>query len=156
MTVLSLDGIVVSTPPGWDARLYRRTSRAAEPTFPVAHGATCELPESRGDYGSGVVERLGPEDVFVALLEFRPADASSALFARAGLPDNLDPAAFSPTSLQRGLPGQAGLQVFFHQSGRAFCLYVVLGSGADRARLVPKATDFVCGIRISGSTGGPA
>ena len=36
--------------------------------------------------------------------------------------------AFDRNSLQRAVPGQSGLQQFFTHRGRAFCLYVVLGS----------------------------
>lgn len=145
---LSLDGITVDVPPGWDARIYRRPVVNGEPTYAVVHGANFPLPEHRGDYGSGAVESMGPAHVLVALLEFSPADAGSALFARRGLPPSLDPAAFSGSSLQRALPGQAGLQLFFNTSGRAFCLYTVLGSGAARSRLVPLASRFLSGVAI--------
>lgn len=148
MTRLSMDGIEVSVPPGWDARIYRRPVTAGEPTYAVVHGANFALPEGRGDYGSGAVESMGPTDVLVALLEFSPGDAGSALFAHRGLPETLDPAAFSTASLQRALPGQAGLQQFLNQSGRAFCLYVVLGSAAGRARLVAEASSFISGITV--------
>jgi hypothetical protein len=36
------------------------------------------------------------------------------------------------------LPGQSGLQQFFTHRGRAFCLYVVLGSHIDRAEVLPR------------------
>lgn len=152
MAHIAMDGIDVSVPPGWDARLYRRAVTAGEPTHAVLHGANFALPEVRGDYGSGAVETMGPDDVLVALLEFAPADAGSPLFAHGGLPETLDPAAFSTSSLQRALPGQAGLQLFLHESSRAFCLYVVLGSSAARARLVAVASTFVRSI----SVGSPA
>ena len=44
---------------------------------------------------------------------------------------------FNPNVLQRAIRGQAGVQRFFQEAGRAFCLYVVLGSLANRDRLVP-------------------
>jgi hypothetical protein len=148
MTRIAMDGISVAVPPGWDARIYRRSVTAGEPTHPVLHGANFGLPEARGDYGSGAVESMGSADVLVALLEFAPRDAGSALFGHGGLPEALDPAAFSTSSLQRALPGQAGMQLFLNQSGRAFCLYVVLGSSAGRSRLVPEATAFVRAITV--------
>lgn len=148
MGVLTMDGISVAVPTGWDARIYRRSVTAGEPTHPVLHGANFPLPEARGDYGSGAVEGMGPADVLVALLEFAPGDASSALFAHGGLPESLDPAAFSTSSLQRALPGQAGMQLFLNQAGRAFCLYVVLGSSAARSRLVAEAATFVRAITV--------
>lgn len=143
-----MDGISVAVPPGWDARIYRRSVTAGEPTHPVLHGANFALPEGRGDYGSGAVETMGASDVLVALLEFAPRDVGAALFAHGGLPETLDPSVFSTSSLQRALPGQAGMQLFLNQSGRAFCLYVVLGSSAARARLVAEATGFVQAVRV--------
>ena len=143
-----MDGISVAVPSGWDARIYRRSVTAGEPTYAVVHGANFSLPEVRGDYGSGAVETMGPADVFVALLEFSPGDANSALFAHRGLPETLDPSGFATSSLQRALPGQAGVQIFLNQSGRAFCLYVVLGSSAARGRLVPEAAGFVRAITV--------
>jgi hypothetical protein len=43
---------------------------------------------------------------------------------------------FSPKRLQRPLPGQLGCQLFFQESGRAFCLYVVAGGRASLPRIV--------------------
>jgi hypothetical protein len=148
MASIAMDGISVAVPPGWDARIYRRSVTAGEPTHPVLHGANFALPEVRGDYGSGAVETMSAADVLVALLEFAPGDAGSALFAHRGLPESLDPAAFSTSSLQRALPGQAGMQLFLNQAGRAFCLYVVLGSSAALARLVAEAATVVGAITV--------
>jgi hypothetical protein len=53
------------------------------------------------------------------------------------------PADFSPAQLQRTIPGQSGTQYFFSEGGRAFCLYVVLGSHARRAHLVRKVRDVL-------------
>lgn len=150
MTVVSGQGLSFQAPAGWEAIIYRRPEDDGESTHAVLHAATFALPSQRGDYGSGAVERMTAGDVFVALLEFHPDASSSALFARAGLPSSLDPSAFSPFSLQRRLPGQAGWQSFFSQSGRAFCLYVVLGAYAARGRLVPRANQAVAGIGIHG------
>ena len=148
MTAITLDGISARTPSGWDARIYRRPSAGGESSHCVLHGANFALPPGMGDYGSGAVETMGSSDVLIALLEFDPSDADSALFGRSGLPEALDPAAFSSSSLQRALPRQAGLQVFFNQSRRAFCLYVVLGSSTARPRLASLANRFLAGITI--------
>ena len=59
----------------------------------------------------------------------RPA----AVHEQSGIPRALSPDDFSPGVLQRAIRGQAGVQRFFHEPGRAFCLYVVLGSFARRA-----------------------
>ena len=55
---------------------------------------------------------------------------------------------FSPNALQKTIRGQAGCQRWFTESGRPFCLYVVLG-GYDRAtQLVPQANTAVRSIRV--------
>jgi hypothetical protein len=125
----------------------------------VLHACTRPLPEDRGDYGSGAVDLLGVEDVFVSLLEFGPESVGQPLFARQGLPDPLPQSSFSPTRLQRTLPGQSGLQVFFTDNDRAFCLYVVLGAHSQRARLIPRAQELVASLAIArtpvDTAGGP-
>ena len=104
----------------------------------VAHASNFPLPAYTADFGGGAVEQMGSEDVFVALVEFGPESVGSALFSRSGMP-RLEPAMFHPATLQRTLKGQSGTQVFFNSRGRAFCLYVVLGSHRQRHRLVPTA-----------------
>ncbi len=56
---------------------------------------------------------------------------------------------FHPNQLQRILPGQAGLQVFFTFQGRAFCLYVVIGSFARRIELSAKVNELIQRLTIS-------
>ena len=132
-------GHSVAVPPGWDARIYR--NQAAAPgavARPIMHACDIPLPASSGDYGSGVVDRLGPSNVFVAVVEFDPADAGTGLFA-AARPEALLPEYFGPDRLQRGIPGQAGAQFFFTQRGRTFCVYAVIGSYRDRLTLASQA-----------------
>ena len=113
------------------------------------HAATFPLPPGRGDYGSGAVEIMSTTDVFVALLEFDAASVGTALFAQSGLTLPLDPESFSTQQLQRPQRGQGGLQVFFSEAGRAFCAYVVIGSWAQRATLVPLASQLLAGLRVA-------
>ena len=126
-------GIVVDLPPGWEARA--RTQPPSEPGRPgnvLLHAATVPLPAQRGDFGSGVVELLGPDDVFVSLFEYDGRDAEQALFASSGLPLPR-PSDFSPAVLQRTQLGHSGAQWFFTVDGRPFCLHAVLGSHSRRA-----------------------
>ena len=148
MTRLAQHGLRVSLPAGWEGSVFRRQAALGETTHPLLHASTCPLPPGRGDFGSGVVETLGPDDVFVALLEYHPDSVSTALFAARGLPDRLRPDDFSGNALQRRLRGQAGVQRFFSSGGRAFCLYVVLGSFARRAALTTVANTLVQSIEI--------
>ena len=126
-------GVVVDLPPGWEARA--RTQPPSEPGRPgnvLLHAATVPLPPQRGDFGSGVVELLGPDDVFVSLFEYDGRDAEQALFASSGLPVPR-PSDFSPAVLQRTQLGHSGAQWFFTVDGRPFCLHAVLGSHSRRA-----------------------
>jgi hypothetical protein len=59
--------------------------------------------------------------------------------------------AFSPQRLQRTLKGQAGWQRFFVEKGRAFCLYVVLGSYANRITIVKRVNETLTRIEVEAS-----
>ncbi len=140
MATLNAFGITIDLPLGWDGAILRRAEPSdASTTHPVLHAANFALPPNRGDFGSGAVEVMGPQDVLVVLLEYHADASRTALFRHQGLPVPLTPERFSPVGLQRVIPGQSGAQNFFTVGGRAWCLYVVLGSHAGRAALVPQA-----------------
>jgi hypothetical protein len=164
-------GIAVTLPPGWEAALYRRdehpttadgrvtrqgvseqalTSLApGASTHPVLHTASFPLPPDRGDYGSGAVDVMAAQDLFVSLVEFHPDAATTPLFSHAGVPRGLSSDDFGANALQRVLTGQSGCQRFFHVNGRAFCLYVVLGSHARRHLLVPAVNQLLDSLDIA-------
>lgn len=142
-------GLAVSPSSGWEAAIFRRRPAAGEITFPVLQAATVPLPPVRGDYGSGVVELLGAGDVFVSLLEFGPGAAGSPLFPPANAVPRLTADLYRPKALQRVIRGQAGVQRFFTLSGRAFCLYSVIGSFARRDPLSILADQLVGSLEIS-------
>ena len=166
---LSGHGIAVGLPPRWEGRLYRRTigepdgaapARASasrsqpaatgwpgELSHPILHLANFALPASRGDYGTGAVERMGPDNVFLALLEFGPDCLGTALYSPAGLP-RLTPGQFSPNGMQRRVAGQAGCQHFFTEGNRPFCLYVVIGSHRRAVALTEQANEVVDQIEV--------
>ena len=126
---LSGHGLSVGLLPQWEARIYRRTENADAGlgTHPILHLANFPLPAARGDYGTGAVERMGPDHIFLALLEFGPDCLGTALYAPVGLP-RLTPGQFNPNGMQRRVAGQAGFQHFCTEAGRPFCLYAVIGS----------------------------
>ncbi len=127
-------------------------STVQEPTpdgHRALHVANFPLPADPGDFGSGAIERMGTGDVLVVLLEYHPDSANTALFANQGLPTPLRASEFSPNAMPKVIPGLAGGQWFFSMHGRAFCLFVVLGSHADRARLAPLASAVVQTISVS-------
>lgn len=147
--MLAAHGLSVRVPTGWDVRIYRREPTDGEVPNPILHAATVRLPWSRGDYGSNVVDRLGADDAFVALLEFDRADASTALFAPRGLP-HVTATDFGPRQLHRVLPHQSGTQSFFRVNGRPFSLYVVLGAHSRRLLLVDRVQQLLDGIGVGG------
>ncbi|MGQ0805374.1 MAG: hypothetical protein ACT4PI_16115 [Actinomycetota bacterium] len=159
MGELNAHGVAVDVPSGWDGRIFRRpehgevsASDADGPpgarTHSVTHISNVPLTEGVADFGSDAVERLGPDDALIVLFEYDPASSGTALFAAPGLPRALDPDAFSPNLLQRTLPNQAGAQLFFSEQGRAFSLYVVIGSHQRRHDVVPRVNSVLKTIRI--------
>ena len=50
--------------------------------------------------------------------------------------------------MQRAIRGQAGVQRFFHDQGRAFCLYVVIGAFARRRELVHRVNEVLATLTI--------
>lgn len=159
---IAAHGLAANLPTGWEGAIAAESqdlvevaaqafSAAATPppqVRPVAHFATCALPAVRSDFGAEIVELMSSRDVFVALLEYGPEEAGSELFAHEGLPLRLDPRQFTAAQLQRTLRGQAGLQVFFHEKGRAFCLYIVLGDATDAHLLVRRVEQVLATVEI--------
>lgn len=150
MSLLRAAGISVDLPPGWDGGI-------AEPAIledgavrrSVTHLSSFPLPEQRGDYGGGAVQRMGWDDVLIVLLEFDPSSTAQPLFGMRGLPRTLRPSDFGRDTLQRRIEGQGGAQLFFQEAGRAFCLYVVVGSYVDRADLIPTINDVLGRVQIA-------
>jgi hypothetical protein len=156
-------GLTASLPTGWEgaiiaeqdpqvhaqARAVDRGTGAPPSTAPpVAQFATFPLPATHDDFGGDAVQDMGPDDVFIALLEYGSEEVSAALFSDVGLPRRLDPRAFSPRMLHRRIAGHAGLQVFFNDTGRAFCLYIVIGNADDAHRLVRRAEEVLATVEI--------
>ena len=175
MTDLSAHGISVTVPSGWEGRVFRRPAAGevmataadgppappGEITNAVVHVSTIALPPDAGDFASGAVDRLGPDDALVVVFEYDAASVHQPLFAAVGIPRRLSPDDFSPGMLQRTLRGQAGAQRFFQEAGRAFCLYVVLGSFARRQEMVGSVNEVLASLAVGGSaptpnTGTPA
>jgi hypothetical protein len=146
-------GVRMVLPQGWEAR-----SRLQPSGVPgrrgnlVLHAATVPLPAERGDFGSGVVELLGPDDVFLSLFEYDGSEAGAALFASSGLPV-LRPGDFSTAHLQRTAAGRSGAQWFFQVAGRPFCLFVVLGSHSRRAAGAARASALLFRMTVKELTG---
>jgi hypothetical protein len=162
MTDLVAHGIEVTLPTGWEGRLFKRPSAnevaasaadgppapQGETTHAVLHVSTIALPPGVGDFASGAVDQLGHDDALIVLFEYDPASIEQPLFKAEGLPKRLTESDFSPNVLQRNLKGQAGVQRFFHEAGRAFCLYVVLGAYVNRRALVPPVNQVLATLTV--------
>jgi hypothetical protein len=158
MTRLSGSGISVDVPAGWEGRIYERQrgggdqmpqgmSGSTNPDNAVLHLASFAIPVGSGDYGGGAVEVMTSKDLFMVVMEHGNESATTPLFAPEGIP-RLGVDDVSPTTLQRLLEGQGGVQKFFHVGGRAFCLYVVFGSHARRVRTVPVVNEVLRSLSI--------
>jgi len=145
---LTRSGIEINLPDGWDGRIYRREAEPGAVTRRALHAANFALPPNLGDYAVGAMERMGSGDMLVVLLEFDPASAGVGLFRSEGMPTGLGAGDFSPTAMPRALPGRTGAQWFFSLAGRAFCLYVVLGSHSERATMLPLVNRVVETLKI--------
>lgn len=150
---MNSEGIEVDVPQGWDGEIFRRRDkeiraggRKAEER-PVLHMGNFPLPPNRGDYGSGAVEIMSGDNLLVVLFEFEPEAAGTALFSHQGMPD-IDPEDFSPSQMQHPIEGQSGAQYFFNSGGRAFCLYIVMGSHARRQQLMPELAQVLRTLRM--------
>jgi hypothetical protein len=154
---LAAHGLSCEVPAGWHVRIEQREQSAVNvPTtalpaggyvHPILQAATSPLPALRGDYGSGYVETMRGTDVFVCLGEFDHEAGDTAMFDE-GLPRSLRSADFHPEAQQRVIAGMCGTQRFFVENGRAFCLYVVLGSWLQRQSLVPVANSLLATVLI--------
>jgi hypothetical protein len=158
MRRLRAHGLSCAVLPGWDVRIEQRQQASvpapgsAHPmsgyVHPTLHAATSALPPTRGDYGSGYVERMRPTDVFVCLAEFDHEAGDTEMFLD-GLPTALRAGDFHPEAQQRVIPGMCGSQRFFATEQRAFCLYVVLGSWVRRRELVTVANSFLATLEVA-------
>ena len=165
---LAAHGIAVRLPGGWEGRIGLRAdavpagatragaevaSATADPgaagvVRPVVHLANFGLPSDRGDFGSGAVDLMGPRHVLLVLFEHGPESVGTALFQASGMPMP-QPHHFDPNTLQRRIAGQLGYQRFFTQSGRAFCLYAVLGSDRDVPAMAAQARSVLSATEVA-------
>jgi len=152
VSLLRHAGISFDVPPGWEVAAtgggFRLLpSGAREPT--VVHLGTFPLPAEDASFGADAVELMESDDVLIVLFEYGPEAASTQPFASHGIPHPLKPQDFDRSALQRAIPGQSGLQRFFSHKGRAFCVYVVLGSHIDRVDLVAKVNPVLMTLELT-------
>ena len=91
---------------------------------------------------------MGPDNILIVLFEFGADSVGKALFRTQGIPQ-ARAEDFATHTLQRAHPGHSGVQYFFTDSGRAFCLYIVLGSHARRRELVPEVNAVLATLDLA-------
>lgn len=148
MATIRAHGIAAQLPARFEGRIFVRPASAGI-SYPVGQFATFPIPDDIGDFGSGAVTLMGPDDVFATLFEYGPESIGTALFSPRGRPSSFAPDDFSPVRLRRGIPGQSGTQRFFTESGRPFSFYAVLGSHIRREYLVPRINELISSLLIS-------
>lgn len=152
-------GFRVDLPSPWEGavRLGEISAKTAEEasfqgiqvqTPPVMHLSSTQMPTLRGDFGSGAVDLLTSDDVFIAVLEYGAESVGTALFDTGPMPRSLSHRDFKPNGLQRAIPGQSGFQHFCTENGRAICLYVVLGAHHQARRLTRNANQIISRVEV--------
>jgi hypothetical protein len=144
-TAVSGHGVTVGVPARWDVRIFRRGGGGV-----TAHLANFALPHKDGEFGTRATLTMPSNGLFIALTEYLP---DKHLAVGRGLysavrPTLLQPGDFRTRALLHIRPGQTGLQRFFSETGRAFCLYVVASEAhvVDHAAL---ATEIVDSLRVT-------
>jgi hypothetical protein len=126
-------GLSVDAPDGWEARIFKRPGGGS-----VLHLATFPLHGRDGDYGAAATGRMGPDDVFAAILEFRP---DGNVRPRRGLSE------FAANQLQVTRSGHYGWQRFYTDDGRPCCVYAVVAPvRVPIARLVTGLGDVLATV----------
>ncbi len=149
--ILEAHGIRASLPAGWSGRVFARSPQAA-----TLHAADFQLPLSDGEFGPASTAEMPPVGSFLGLTEYEPGGglrAGSGLFAARGIRLPLDPTSFSSANLAHPRQGQLGMQHFFTESARPFCVYVVLaGPRAGRRHQLLVLDRVLRSLRIAPRT----
>jgi hypothetical protein len=123
-------GISVALPAGWDAKLYKKADHPGTISTPVLKAANFPLPTIDGDFATAAAESMTAGDLLIVLLEYAPDEhltVGEGLFRPAGIPTDIGAKDLDPNCMPQIIDGLAGVQRFFSENGRAFCLYMVFG-----------------------------
>jgi len=132
---LSKDGLSVDLPAGWEGRAFIPSVPPPALNFPVLHASSFPMVPDDSSFAGRLAAAMGERDAVLSLVEFDPRLSGDALFREHRLPLRVAPAEVHPMAMQVPRSGQGGTQRFFAASGRAFCLYLVVGQLGDaRAR----------------------
>jgi hypothetical protein len=148
MTVIMSHGIAIDVPAGWEARMFVPDVPPPAVNLPVLHLTNTILTHERSSFAPELAARGGGTGALVALLEFEHTLADKGLYAPQGLDLPLGRDRFHPRALQVPSLVQEGHQRFFSRHGRAFCLYVVLGTGPGADRRLHAVNEALASLRI--------
>ncbi len=136
-------GISIDLPPRWDGTIYRRAG--GDPTM---HAANFPLPPDDADFANLAIGDMPPSGVVLVLTEYDRSLAGAGLFAHAGMPLPVERRALRARAFTHLQPGRLGAQRFCTVSGRAFCLYVVVGTSPDPGTLLRRANAVLSTVRV--------
>jgi hypothetical protein len=147
-------GLALEVPSGWEARIFVPAAPPPAINLPIVHASSVVLPTARSSFATEATPSLGSAGVLISLVEFEAALAGVGLYAARGIPSGLRRAELDPAALQVPHPRQGGVQRFFSEAGRAFCLYVVAGLGPGLAERLGRANDVIASLRVDAAAGG--
>ncbi len=149
--MLAAHGIRIGLAPGWSGRVFSRSEGVA-----TLHAGDFQLKLKDGEFGDGSTAQMPAVATFIALTEYEAGgglEPGRGLFASRGIRLPLDPTSFSGAGLAHPRPGQLGMQHFFTESRRPFCLYVVLaGPRTGRRRQLLVLDRVLRSLRIAPRT----
>jgi hypothetical protein len=140
-------GLSIDAPDGWEARIAQ-----THPNVPILHVANFALRSTDGGFGAGATARMSADHAFAALLEYHVDEhlkPGVGLFATDGWNPRLRGDEFASSQLEAPRRGLVGVQRFFTQNGRPFCLYAVVAPGRKRReRLVEELSGVLRTVRF--------
>ncbi len=148
MNILVSHGISIEVPRGWEGRFFVPDVPPPAVNLPVLHLTDTILSRERSSFAPELAARAGGTGVLIALLEFEHTLADRGLYAPQGLNLPLLRERFHPRALQVPSRVQEGHQRFFSTHGRAFCLYVVLGTSRGVDQRLRTVNDTLASLRI--------
>jgi hypothetical protein len=148
MTKLERHGISIDIPRGWEGRIFVPDLPPPAINLPIMHVTDTVLTHERSSYAPELASRFGGTGALIALLEFEGKLADKGLYAPQGLDLPLRAERLNPNALQFPIPDQAGHQYFFSARGRAFCLYVVMGTGSGLHERLRTVNDMLGTLRF--------
>jgi hypothetical protein len=119
-------GISVDLPPGWDGWIYGATNPVTGGVTAVLQLANFSFDMVIDTFGAEATANLQSGQLFLALAEYDPASSSTPLFSTNPMPSDFALDDYDSHLLQVGRVNQAGLQAFFSDQSRAFCVYSVI------------------------------